>query len=443
MSLIVWMRTGCRCQTTPFRVANWTRAAQLAASLLVASIVPAVADPRTAIDATSVPSNQFADGTRSLSDFRFTSGFEAIVPVSVEAGAIILEVNFNGRGPLPMMFDTGARSAVTPETAAALGLTTEATTATFQDSGDRTLPVGLTRFATVGLGNLELADQPFAVVSLPPYLTDRGTTRPPLAGVIGSELLERLAVRLDYDHGTLTLISGADFRYQGNGARLPLALIGNLPAVPAAADGIEGRFAIDTGSTGALTLRREFVEEHHLEDRHPTALRIKSIGVGGPFEALLTRLDNFDVAGSRVESPATRFPAGGEQEHELAGFDGVVGYEILRQFSITFDCAHLGLWFEHSSAFGTRTGGRSAGFQAIRIGGAGFRVITILPNTAAAAAGIRVGDLITDINGRSTIPMSLGEFAELMRKPGEVSVHLGLSRDGAAVAVAIDLKDTL
>ena len=63
--------------------------------------------------------------------------------------------------------------------------------------------------------------------------------------------------------------------------RLPLALIGNVPAVPAAADGIEGRFAIDTGSTGALTLRREFVEEHHLEDRHPTALRVKSIAVGG------------------------------------------------------------------------------------------------------------------------------------------------------------------
>jgi hypothetical protein len=34
-------------------------------------------------------------------------------------------------------------------------------------------------------------------------------------------------------------------------------------------------------------------------------------------------------------------------------------------------------------------------------------------------------------------------FAELMRRPDGVSVHLGLSRDGAAVAVAIDLKDAL
>jgi hypothetical protein len=55
-----------------------------------------------------------------------------------------------------------------------------------------------------------------------------------------------------------------------------------------------------------------------------------------PYEAIMTRLDRFDIAKSRIERPATRFPS-----NRMAGWppfadvDGNIGYEILRQFLIT------------------------------------------------------------------------------------------------------------
>jgi hypothetical protein len=58
----------------------------------------------------------------SLADFRSDSGFGAVMPISIDAGEVVVDVSINGRGPFPFIFDTGAQDALTPETVAALGL---------------------------------------------------------------------------------------------------------------------------------------------------------------------------------------------------------------------------------------------------------------------------------------------------------------------------------
>jgi Aspartyl protease len=194
-----------------------------------------------------------ADGEGSV-DFRIVSGSEAVVPVSIEAGEVIVDVTINGRGPFPLMFDTGAQDAVTPETAAALDLKTEGS-GTVRDSGGGSVPVAFARVATLRLGDTEMTDQPLAVFPLPRYLTDHGN-RARLAGFVGYEVLARFVARLDYDRKTLTLTPARDFRYEGQGTRVPLTLTAKTPVILAAADGISGMFVVDTGSVGALTLRR-------------------------------------------------------------------------------------------------------------------------------------------------------------------------------------------
>ena len=376
-----------------------------------------------------------------LADFRLSSGSEAVIPLSIEMGAVIAEVRLNGRGPFPLMFDTGAGNTLTEEAAAALGLKTEGTEAAV-DSGGRKVSLAYTHLATVRLGEAEMSNQRFGVLALPPYLTDRGSC-PPLAGFIGYGLLQRFAARLNYQDSTLTLTPASDFHYAGSGIPVPLTLAGKTPAVPAAADGISGLFMIDTGSSGAVTLRRGFVTDHGLDARHPSPLRLKSIGASGPFEAILMRLDGFDLADSRIDRPATRYASSDTAGFPFTDVDGSIGYEILKQFVITFDYPHRTLWFEHSSAFGTRTGQGSAGFQAIKIAEAGFKVTTVLPDTAAADAGMQVGDVITGIDGQSTKAMSLNEFALFIRQPAGTLVRLTIMRDRVERPVALTLKDVL
>jgi hypothetical protein len=147
-----------------------------------------------------------------------------------------------------------------------------------------------------------------------------------------------------------------------------------------------------------------------LEALHPGGLRMKVGGIGGVFETIATRLDRFDLAGSEIKRPVVEFPSRDEGGIPVAGIDGSIGYQILRQFMITFDYSRREIWFEHSAAFGESTIEWKTGFQAVKAGDNGFRVVTVQANTPAVAAGIGVGDLITAVDGRPAASVGQAEF---------------------------------
>ena len=57
------------------------------------------------------------------------------------------------------------------------------------------------------------------------------------------------------------------------------------------------------------------------------------------------------------------------------------------------------------------------------------------------AAGLQVGDVITEVDGLSTVSMNQGEFAERMRRPVGTLVRLGTVRDGTLRAIVLTLKE--
>lgn len=369
------------------------------------------------------------------------SGNADVAPISVEGGKAIVDVTINERGPFPMIFDTGSPSVVTRGTAAALGLTITGGKMG-RGSAETDLPVGMTRLETLRLGNAELSNEPFFVVRLPALLTDRGSRRP-IAGIIGYDLLAKFVVRLDYEGSTLTLTPAGEFRYRGSGVRVSLLNVDMGPTVNASADGIRGKFVLDTGSTGSLALHRRLVERYGFEARHPHGFRVKSIGADGLFDTIVTRIDRFDIAGAQIKRPAAEFPAAGKAGLPWKDVDGSVGYEILRQFVITFDHSRRELWFERSSAFGERTAVGRAGFQAVKGDAAGFRVFNVIPNTPAEAAGMKIGDVIVEVDGEPSKSINQTEFGALMRRPDGTQMHLTIVRNDIVHPVVLTLKELL
>ncbi len=170
----------------------------------------------------------------------------------------------------------------------------------------------------------------------------------------------------------MTITPTQDFRYSARGLRVPLFFADKLPAITAAADGVAGKFEIDTGSSSAVVLQRAFVEQHGFEVRHPSGLRLKRGGVDGMFDAIVTRLDRFSVGNYEVRQPVVEFPSKGKAGLPISGFDGSIGYEVLRQFVITFDYARSQLFLERSAAFGVKTVGWKTGFQAVKANSSRF-----------------------------------------------------------------------
>ena len=61
--------------------------------------------------------------------------------------------------------------------------------------------------------------------------------------------------------------------------------------------------------------------------------------------------------------------------HPSTEVDGSIGYQILRQFVITFDYSRSEAWFERSAAFGTKTVQWKTDFQAVKANGPYFQAL--------------------------------------------------------------------
>jgi C-terminal processing protease CtpA/Prc len=76
------------------------------------------------------------------------------------------------------------------------------------------------------------------------------------------------------------------------------------------------------------------------------------------------------------------------------------------------------------------------GAQLAKAGDA-LRVEMVATGGGAAEAGLAVGDLVTEIDGRRVAPLTLGEAIPLLRGPEGTAVVLGVVRDGARVTLAV------
>jgi hypothetical protein len=361
------------------------------------------------------------------------------IPFSIANGQVVVNAAINGHGPFPMMFDTGSVEALTPATASALGLAIEGS-GTLRGAAEQVVPVSGATIREIRLGEASIVDVRVSVAPLPRFFEDRGN-QPLLAGFLGYEFLAHFAIRLDYQRKTLTLTPADQFHYRGAGERVALSFADKLPVIAGTADGIAGQFEIDAGSSTALVLQGPFVDRNNLSLRHPSALRMKAGGVDGVFEIAATRLDSFKIGHNTIERPAAELPLNGRTGLPVASLDGSIGYQILRQFTITFDYARSELWLERSAAFGDKTVEWKTGFQAIKADGPDFRIIHVAPNTPATEAGISVGDVITEIDGAAAESIGQAQFGEMMRRPDGTTVHLNLVRDGASRRAALVLKE--
>jgi C-terminal processing protease CtpA/Prc len=85
----------------------------------------------------------------------------------------------------------------------------------------------------------------------------------------------------------------------------------------------------------------------------------------------------------------------------------------------------------------------AAGSVGAPAGDKGFRVVTVQPDTPAAAAGISMGDLITMVDGRPAASVGQAEFGGLMRRVDGTVVRLDINRDGIRHSVMLTLKELL
>jgi predicted aspartyl protease len=355
------------------------------------------------------------------------------LPIQIRSGHVYIDVEINGKGPFHFLFDTGASNVLTPAAAKRLDLlvrgNVEATGTGGAQAG------GSARVDSVRLGGLTLSNQTFYVLDLPPGTSD-GV---PVDGLIGFEWLDRFPARLDYSSGTLTLYPGKDDHYVGSAKPAQLYFKGRTPQINGKVDGIAGRFSIDTGSSGSLTLSAPFVADHDLATRYHARTRLMSArGIGGPVYALLARAELLDLGTATAKRPVTFLSqqiAGTSVRKDIAGN---IGFGVLRQFTIFFDYPRKQVYFEPNEQWGQPDLADRSGLRLER-GDKAFAIAFVAENSPAATAGLKSGDRIVAVDSVPSDTLTLEDARTLLKGP--VGTRILMTSDRGNAPIVVVLKD--
>ena len=385
--------------------------------------------------------DHFAPPKQSLQDFSFLDGgSSATIPVEIINNHVYLPVSINGH-TLHFMLDTGGRNLLTPQAATKAGVKS---VGAFDGGGvgKNIVNQGVARVGEIIVGEkISFRHQAFIVEPLPHFDQIEGTD---FDGLIGYEVLKRLVARIDYAGEEITFIQPSDFSSAGAGQTIPFTFFGSTPMVNGSLDGVSGQFAVDTGSRAGLTLWTPFVKAHQLIRRyHAGPDSTIGWGVGGKAVGHVARGGEFLLGGIRISHPVIVMQNAVGSSNSVKGDDGNIGGAILRRFMITFDYAHHMMYLQPNKNFSKPFDYDRSGMW-INQSDDGFVVESILANGPAAAAGLRVGDVIVSVNGKPAPRMKLSDWRQSLREtnPG-TRMHLGVRRANTVKMVDLVLRNLI
>lgn len=246
---------------------------------------------------------------------------------------IYVPVQVNGSGPLWFCFDTGAPNSLIDEAVA-------------QKLKIRALSSGVIHGAGKGeVSASDAGDVQFTIGGLTtrvPHAKIVDLSKVPVPvkedGLLGAEFLEQYAVRIDPTLHKIAFYDPKVFTYQGSGKSIPLELTNSRLYIGvglAAKSGelVERRLRVDTGS-------EDSIDDDTVRNSPKTQKTVLGNGLGTSYE------DVSGVYDTVVIGPYTfRYVWG------PAGAIPIVGMEMMRRFTLTFDARRGLLYLEPNTSF--------------------------------------------------------------------------------------------
>ena len=380
--------------------------------------------PKSAFDKPVIPDDTtVADG-------------KSTVPVEVD-GYVIIEAMLNGKGPFAFIFDTGGHAILTPEVVKALNLSAGGSGSAGGAGADR-LDLQYAKVERVQIGSVTIKDQTFFVIPLQYNTLDRAP-RPPLAGILGLEILERLAVRLDYRAETMTFWPRQTYHHSGPGTPVEITFSDDIPLASAQLNGIPGVFALDTGNGGSTVIQHIWAESHGLAEQMKRGLEMVSFGSGGETKNWASRIRDFEIGGHNVQSIEARYAEDKKGSFSSRTEAGNVGTDVLANFTLEFDYARNQIWFEYVPGF-TPPPFQRSGMSLYRDDPKTLSVVNVLRDGPAAKAGIEKGDVVVSIAGKAAESIGRREISRILSQAPGTIVPLVYSRNGKEFHADVTLK---
>lgn len=338
------------------------------------------------------------------------------IPFDLLANAPHVQVMVNGKGPFNFEVDTGSHLVFAKELAAEMGLDPNAS----HQTAEITLGHELTMKVSTSFADFE------NLWGLPGRR---------IYGDIGSAVLEHFVAEFDYEHGVLTLHDPRKYHYEGRGTVLPSVLADGYDPqfrgqfVVSGGALIPARFTLDTGAGGTV-ISVPLVRKYDLLKRvkqqiTPPPGKPMPDGVNGViFEAVTSRIHAVRLGKYTIEKPLVALSRDSGTIFATDTLGVNLGGNILRHFTLIIDYPGNRVILEPNGHFRDPFLADASGLV-LAAKGADFKTIVVhgvVPGSPAEESGIKEGDVITAIDGRSTDGYPLWQLQDLLKESGRERV---------------------
>lgn len=373
------------------------------------------------------------------SEIKFGPGGHATIPFDLRNQHLWIRGRLNGSDSIWIVVDTGASASVMDEgTARRLSIPL---TRGFQAHGAAGMQRGYAaESVTVELPGLKLHRPVIGTLDLSGITQSGGR---PMQLILGYELFESSVVRFDYARGLMEVWAPGRAPKDLPGTKVPMTLVQNHPYVEATLHirgrpALQGRFVIDSGSSGALFIAPEITAEENLVSAFPRTLVAIGRGVGGEVRNREGRADSLSIGGLTFKRPVVSMPGPSQGRISAVGSIGNIGGQILGRCAVTFDYAGKSIYLEPGPEFDRPFEGDMSGASFARTQ-EGLVVRWVNPDSPAAQAGLVVGDKITQVDDQPANTIDPSALRLQMREEGR-TVRLRIRRGSETFEKAFTLR---
>lgn len=373
----------------------------------------------------------------------------ASIPFEMVGSYVVVSVRINQSSSLRFILDSGVRNTIVTEL-----LPGDSLSLSFQNSRDlQGLGRGNSLNAYVSDGNtlklgrkLQFDNKTVYVLKEDVFNLSRQTGSK-INGLIGSDFFDNYVVEIDYSSKRLRFYEPENMVVPKGYGVMPMTIEKqkmyiHLSVLETDSARRSIKMLIDTGAElsawfQTLTNKAITIPEKSIHGRIGE-------GLSGEVTGIFARVPQICIANFCVKDPIVAFPdsAAISEIVRTSDRDGTIGSQLLKRFNLIIDTFNKKFYFKPNSSFNKPFVYNIAGIEIAQTLAffPQIEVINVWKGSPAERAGVKVGDVITEINFEKVFTMTLSDVRGYFEKSSVKPLKIVVRRGDATHDFEIDIK---
>lgn len=373
----------------------------------------------------------------------------ASIPFEMVGSYVVVPVRINQSSSLRFILDSGVRNTIVTEL-----LPGDSLSLSFQNNRDlQGLGRGNSLNAYVSDGNtlklgrkLQFDNKTVYVLKEDVFNLSRQTGSK-INGLIGSDFFDNYVVEIDYSSKRLRFYEPENMVVPKGYGVMPMTIEKqkmyiHLSVLETDSARRSIKMLIDTGAElsawfQTLTNKAITIPEKSIHGRIGE-------GLSGEVTGIFARVPQICIANFCVKDPIVAFPdsAAISEIVRTSDRDGTIGSQLLKRFNLIIDTFNKKFYFKPNSSFNKPFVYNIAGIEIAQTLAffPQIEVINVWKGSPAERAGVKVGDVITEINFEKVFTMTLSDVRGYFEKSSVKPLKIVVRRGDATHDFEIDIK---